>query len=231
MKILIISDIHANFAAIEAIGESFDELWVLGDIVNYGPDPAAALEFVRKNATVVVRGNHDNSVGYDTDAQCSPRFREMAEATRRISVAALSAEQRRFLAELPLNLRREADRTTFMLCHATPSNPLYEYCAPDSPRWEQEASASDADVILVGHTHLPFVRRFGQKVVANPGSLGQSKAGKPEARYALWNGSEIELRAVPYDVEKTVAKVEAMAVSPEIRRDLVAVLRTGTVPK
>ena len=90
MKILIISDIHGNFDALAALQETYDELWVLGDLVNYGPDPAAVIDFVRSKATVVVCGNHDYSIGFNQDPRCSARFREMAEATRRYTNSVLS---------------------------------------------------------------------------------------------------------------------------------------------
>jgi putative phosphoesterase len=231
MRIVIISDLHANAEALAALDESFDELWVLGDLVNYGPDPGAAVEFVRHNATVTVRGNHDHSIGYGEDPRCAPRFAAMAEATRRFCESALTPEQKSYLRDRPLYARREVDGTRFLLCHATPSNPLYEYCPPDSPRWEAEAKAADADLVLVGHTHLPFVRRFGARVVANPGSLGQPKAGRPQACYAVWEDGSLELKSIPYAVEKTVAKLEAMALADDIRRDLITVLRTGAVPR
>jgi putative phosphoesterase len=231
MRIVIISDLHANAEALAALDESFDELWVLGDLVNYGPDPAATIEFVRANAAVTVRGNHDHSIGYGEDPRCAPRFVAMAEATRRFCESVLTAEQKGYLRARPLYARREVNGTRFLLCHATPSNPLYEYCQQDSPRWEAEAKAADADVVLVGHTHLPFVRRVGERIVANPGSLGQPKAGRPEACYAVWKDGSLELKSIPYAVEKTVAKLEAMALADDIRRDLITVLRTGAVPR
>ena len=67
MRILIISDIHGNFDALAALQETYDELWVLGDLVNYGPDPAAVIDFVRSKAAVVVCGNHDYSIGFNQD--------------------------------------------------------------------------------------------------------------------------------------------------------------------
>jgi predicted phosphodiesterase len=82
MRICIISDLHANIEALSALPADYDELWVLGDLVNYGPDPAETIEFVRSNASTVLRGNHDNAVGFGADCRCSPRFRAMANATR-----------------------------------------------------------------------------------------------------------------------------------------------------
>ena len=77
MRLLILSDIHGNLDALDAVCEPYDELWVLGDIVNYGPQPNETLESVKATASVVVQGNHDYAVGYDDDSRWSARFREV----------------------------------------------------------------------------------------------------------------------------------------------------------
>ena len=231
MKIAVISDIHANLEALEAFPESYDELWVLGDLVNYGPDPAEAVEWVRKHAAVVIRGNHDHAIGFGEDCRCSPRFREMAEATRQYTDSVLSLEQKRFLRDLPDCMCRKIEGSLFFLCHATPSNLLFEYRQADSPKWQlDEDSSSGANVVMVGHTHLPFVRHFSNKTIVNPGSLGQSKAGDPAARYAVWKDGQLELKSFDYPTERVIAKIEKLPIRQEIKNDLAAVLQTGIVP-
>src|ERR1700746_3675262 len=101
MKNVIISDLHANLEALEALPGGYDELWVLGDLVNYGPDPAATIDFVRSRASTVIRGNHDHSVGFAADCGCSPRFRAMAEATRDYTLSVISVADRKYLHDLP----------------------------------------------------------------------------------------------------------------------------------
>ena len=230
MRICIISDLHANLEALQALPENYDQLWVLGDLVNYGPDPAAIIEFVRSRASLVIRGNHDHAVGFAADCGCSPRFLRMAEATRDYTIATLSERDKRYLRELPTSARRQVAGTTFFLCHATPANLLYEYRAPDSPLWDREEEASrGADVILAGHTHLQFSHRRGATSVVNPGSLGQSKMGNPLARYALWEDGLFELKACEYAVETTAMKIGTLPIAEELKHDLVAVLRAGTV--
>lgn len=231
MKVAIISDVHANLEALTALPEAYDELWVLGDLVNYGPDPAATVEFIRSRAATVIRGNHDHSVGWDEDPRCSPRFGQMAEETRQYTQSTLSDEHKAFLRRLPLTIRREIDGAAFFLCHATPTSPLYEYRAPDSPRWQiREEASAGADIILVGHTHLQFVRPSDGRTIVNPGSLGQSKLGDPSARYAIWDDGRIELKSFAYPVEQTIEKIEALPLSARVKADLVHVLRTGAVP-
>lgn len=231
MRICIISDLHANFEALSALPRDYDELWVLGDLVNYGPNPAETIEFVRSYASIVLRGNHDNAVGFGAGCGCSPRFLSMAEATRDYTVSVLSATDKRFLRDLPTCACRQVCDDIFFLCHATPSDLLYEYRPPDSPLWAlDEESSLGANIILAGHTHLPFVRTFGTRTVVNPGSLGQSKAGDSWARYAIWQDGRIELKAYEYPVEKTVGKILALPLANEVKHDLIQVLRTGTVP-
>jgi protein phosphatase len=230
MKI-IISDLHANLEALSALPRDYDELWVLGDLVNYGPNPAEIIGFVRSHASVIIRGNHDHSVGFGTECGCAPRFRAMAEATRDYTSAVLSVADKQFLRDFPTCACRQVDGQAFFLCHATPSDPLHEYRPPDSPLWERDEEASSgANVALAGHTHVQFARLLDKRTVLNPGSLPQSKAGDPRARYAVWQDGEMELKAYEYSVEKTVEKILALPVADEVRRDLVQVLRTGRVP-
>lgn len=230
MKIVIISDIHGNFEALAALPEAYDELWVLGDLVNYGPDPAAVIDFVRSKAAVVVCGNHDYSIGFNQDPRCSGRFREMAEATRRYTDSVLSIEQKHFLRHLPPYVETERNGARFYICHAVPSDPLYGYCQAESPRWVTEVEGINADIVLVGHTHVPSVQSFGPRLVVNPGSLGQPKTGSPEARYAVWQDGKIELKSYSYPVEPAVAKVQALPIQDTLRDELSAILRTGRVP-
>jgi protein phosphatase len=230
MKIVIVSDIHGNLEALSALPEKYDELWVLGDLVNYGPDPAAVIDLVSSKAAVIVSGNHDYSIGFNQDPRCSARFREMAEATRRFTDAVLSFRHKHFLRHLPPFVETRRGSTSFYICHAVPSDPLYGYCEADCPRWLAELENVSADVILVGHTHVPSARRIGSCVVVNPGSLGQPKTGSPDASYAVWEDGKIELKSYSYPVESAVAKVQALPIPGTLRDELSAVLRTGQIP-
>jgi len=225
---LIIADLHGNLEAVRSLPSDYDELWVLGDLVNYGPNPAEVIEFVRANASVAVRGNHDHAIGCGQDPRCSARFRRMADETARFTRAAIDEDQRRFLGSLPLTAGREVGGTRFLLCHAVPGNPLYEYRGPESGLWEEEASHLPADILLAGHTHLPFLRSAGTRMVANPGSVGQPKHGLAQACYAIWEDGSLRLASREYPFEETVAKVRALPVSPEVRAGLETVLRTGS---
>lgn len=227
---MIISDIHGNLDALSALPESYDELWVLGDLVNYGPEPKETVEYVQARATLVVRGNHDQSIGYGDDPRCSPRFRDMAEATRQFSGAAVLAQQKDFLRSLPVQASATRGKTKFFLCHATPSNPLYEYRTAESDKWINECRAIDAEIIAVGHTHIPFIRRFNGQVLINPGSIGQPKTGRPESCYAVWEDGELSLRSYAYPLSRTVTKIREMPVAAKIQKALIEVLESGGLP-
>lgn len=229
MKIVIISDLHGNYEALRSLPYDYDELWVLGDLVNYGPEPGAVVDFVKTKSTVVVRGNHDHSIGFDVDPRCTVRYQKMAEITREYTTSVLNVEQKEFLRELPLNLELKRQNTSFYLCHAKPSDPLYGYCPEESEEWVEELKQVKADALLVGHTHTPFIRRIGNCVVVNPGSLGQPKTGKPDACYAVWQDGSFQLKSFPYAVDKTVARLKALSFPRDVEQDLITVLQTGAV--
>jgi putative phosphoesterase len=229
MKIAIISDLHGNYAALRELPDGYDELWVLGDLVTYGPEPSAVVDSVKAKSSVVIRGNHDHSVGYDVDPRCTPRYQKMADLTRRYTASVLKKEQKEFLRELPLKLEIQRQRTRFYLCHAKPSDPLYGYCPEQSDEWIREMERIQADVLLVGHTHTPFIRQIGNRLVVNPGSLGQPKTGKADACYAIWEDGVFELRSYPYSVSETVTGLRALGFPREVEEDLITVLQTGSV--
>ncbi len=231
MKIVIISDIHANFAALKALPERrYDELWCLGDLVNYGPNPHEVIRWVRANATAVVRGNHDHASGFSVEPLCSEAFRRLAEETLRYTLEVCTYKDLHYLKALPVYREIKVERTQFFLVHAMPTNPLFGYCFENSPDWREEVDCIEADVLLVGHTHTPFVRQVGKTTILNPGSLGQPKTGRPLACYAVWNDGEILLGQYEYAIEETVQGIRRMPILPEDQEALIGVLKTGEIP-
>jgi len=229
MKIVLISDVHANLEALMALPEYGDELWVLGDVVDYGPNPYEVVTLLRSRADVAVRGNRDQAVGYEDDPRCTPRYRKMALETRDYTIRLMNGELSRYLQQLPLRRTIERDGQKFYLCHAIPSDPLYGYCPEDSDRWAKEVEALEVDYLLVGHTHTPFIRRVGSTTVVNPGSLGQPKTGKADACYAVWYDDHFELKQFPYSYNETIQKLEQLPVSSDVKRDLESVLISGSL--
>lgn len=231
MKVLIISDIHANLEALQTVlAEPHDELWVLGDLVNYGPNPSEVVDLIRGNGSLVVQGNHDYAVGTGSDPQCGAAFREMAHAMQIYTEPLLSSDQRSYLSSLPQTAERAVDGHRFFSCHAAPTGPLFKYCPAEPALWAKEIEGLEADIVLTGHTHMQFTMNVGKQQVVNPGSVGQPKQNAPMACYALLENGRLSLHSCRYPVDDTVKKIYSLPVPTEIRRQLGAVLLTGSLP-
>lgn len=232
MRIVIVSDVHSNFAALRALPEeNFDELWCLGDLVDYGPEPKEVIHWIRENATLCVRGNHDHAVGFDVDPQCSPSFQKLAVSTRHFTQQVVVHADVEYLRSLSIQLEVQAGGAAFYLVHAIPTDPLFGYCSAESDRWVEETFwVNESDILVVGHTHTPFVRRVGRTTIVNPGSVGQPKTGRPFACYALWEDGEISLKEYAYPIEAAIREIRAMSVSKEDQDALISVLETGRLP-
>lgn len=228
VKIVLISDIHANFAAIKALPElQYDMLWCLGDIVDYGPMPHESVQWVKHRADLVVRGNHDHAVGFDVDPQCSPPFKRLAAVTRLFTQEVCTANDTKFLRSLPIRHETVVEGARFYLVHAMPSDPLFGYCPEDSPLWQAEVEKCAADILLVGHTHTPFIRRIGKTLIVNPGSLGQPKTGRPLACYAVWEDGDIHLKEYQYPITETASQIREMPIAEDDQEALIMLLSTG----
>jgi putative phosphoesterase len=227
MRILVVADIHANRAALDAIREPFDACLCVGDVVEYGPHAAECIDWVRTHATACVRGNHDHGAVQDVPVVGSVGFRYLTMASRRVTVPALSAADRRFLADLPTTRLLTLGGKRFFLVHASPRDPLEEYVPADPDEWQERVHGIKADFVLVGHTHHQFEFRLKHTTVLNPGSVGLPRDGDPRARYAIIDDGRVELKAVEYDVGRTVAAVEASDLEPAAKAQLADVYRLG----
>ena len=228
VRVLIVSDIHANWEALRRIPDGFDRVLCLGDLVDYGPHPVPCLDWVRERDAFCVRGNHDEAVAHAVSCRCGESMREASERTREIMRDELDPKQLASLGSRPLRAHVELGGVRFQLVHATPTDPLYTYLRPSqSERWAEEVARVDADVILVGHTHLPMILRFGKKVVVNPGSVGQPRDGDPRSAFAIIEDGEPRLERREYDVDASVAALAVRGLPKPIFEQLAQLLRTG----
>jgi len=219
MRILVISDIHANFTALEAVlqrcaGE-WDFLWCLGDVVGYGPDPNECVQALRELPHLCLAGNHDWAALNRLDVKTfNPDARRAVEWTQ----ATLSAENTRFLEQLPVTYVIGE----YTLVHASPREPIWEYILEPSiaalnfPHFE-------TPYCFVGHTHQPVIYTMaeatgkaqlrppaynqayalnGKRQIINPGSIGQPRDQNPDAAYGILDTDSgvFEHRRTPYDV-------------------------------
>lgn len=235
MKLLILSDIHANWPALRAVLDAesdADDILCLGDLADYGPQPVECVEWAARHLPFkrVIQGNHDWGITWNKDPRCSPPYRHLTAVTQSYSQRMLGIELCAFLRKLmPLRKFRMAGAKC-VACHAAPSDPLFHYLNTNvaTSRLEAEIDiAGSPNFLFFGHTHWPLLLRSGNTLVVNPGSVGQPKDGDPRAAYALWQDGEVTLRRAAYDVEETVHAYTGTGIDPEDVAVLAEVLRTG----
>ena len=229
MRILLVADVHANWPAMQAVAaaETYDVCLCLGDLVDYALEPTPCIAWAREKAHAIVRGNHDHGVAQNVIINGRTGFKYLTGLTRVLTRERLSAPDLRYLSRLPLTRMLSLDNTRYLLAHASPRDPLDEYAPPDLDFWTRRLQNVDADVICVGHTHMPYVLEVGDKLVINPGSLGQPRDGDPRASYAVIENYKVELKRVEYPVEDTVRAVQDSPLPDDVKAMLADVLRTG----
>ncbi len=211
MQIGLLSDVHSNLIALEAVLDDMppvDGLLCAGDVVGYNPWPGECVDLLRERAVPTVMGNHDRAVVTETPF----RFNEMAKAGVEHAVAELDERQREWLAELPDE--RLAHDGRVKVVHGHPADPdRYTY-----PRDFAAGLLDDEELLVLGHTHVQHHAVFESGIVVNPGSVGQPRDGDPDAAYAIvdLDALTVEERRVPYDVEAVVAAVEETALPARI---------------
>lgn len=222
MRVALLSDIHANLLALEAVLEdlpAIDGLWVLGDTVGYGPDPAGVLALLRDRAAVLVAGNHDLAVA---TGQGLEAFNPVAAVAARLHREWLSDEERAFLAALPRIARPDG----VTLVHGSLRDPVWEYVW-DTRTAYASLELAETDVSCNGHTHVPAVfalagdrvtSTLGRGLVAlegrvlvNPGSVGQPRDRDPRAAWAVLDteARTVEFMRTDYDVAATRRAITA----------------------
>jgi len=227
MRILLLADIHGNWPALAAIQEQCDLCIFVGDLVDYGPQPAQCLEWVRRHASFCVRGNHDHAVAQRASTNGRNGFKYLTGVTRQLTWQLLNPEQIRFLASQPVSRYVTLGDARFLLVHGTPRDPLDEYAPADPELWARRLQNISADFVVVGHTHLPYVLEVQGTTVINPGSVGQPRDGDPRACYAIWDDGNVELKRVAYPVEDLVKEIQQSPLPDQAKRISIEVFRTG----
>ncbi len=238
MKALI-SDIHSNFEALQAVLEDMNkhnvsEIYCLGDIVGYGPNPRECIDLVMQ-CKVVLLGNHDQGAMFDPDGFNPPAERAIFWTRAQLETGdhRPQREQRwEFLAELP----RMFKENSFLFVHGSARNPLNEYVFPEDVYNQRKMDRIFALVdryCFQGHTHVPGIfteslpedlyqfhapdeidyayQLDGRKTLCNVGSVGQPRDGDWRSCYVLLDGDTITFRRVEYDIETTVKKIYDIA--------------------
>lgn len=236
MKILILSDIHANWYALEAIldKESYDALIFLGDVVDFGPSPRNCIKFLMKSSKGHywgVRGDHDHALAYGINSKCPGELNALSDITREWGEGFLSSEEVGFLRRLPLSNEFSIETMNFELVHGSDLAPgqICKCRAKIEDGDEIKATSDDMNFILLGHSHKPFIKSVGNTTILNPGSVGQPRDLNPKASYAVIENGNAYIRRVSYDIERTVNDLERSALPKPLTNKLTSILYNGSI--
>lgn len=246
MRCAIISDVHGNLDALQAVladASAIDQIWCLGDLVGYGPEPNECVALLRERGALCVAGNHDwAAIGKLDTSDFNP---EASEAARWTS-SQLTSEHRDYLDALPETLQ-VGESGQFTLAHGSPREPVWEYLTHISVA-RLNFDYFQTLYCFVGHTHVPLVfqrptpsERTPQyrtivpqadtslelgahRLIINPGSIGQPRDGNPHAAYMLYEsgsasgdrGGTVTLRRVPYSIASVQEKMRLAGLPPRL---------------
>ena len=229
MKYALLADVHSNLEALTAVlddinaGGGVDEFWLLGDLVNYGPDPCACLDLLLDLPLVAVAGNHDLACIGQMSPDC---FNPAAAEALAWTTRQLRKSDTDYLRSLPALVQRHG----FTLVHGSPEHPADEYLITVQQA-EHNFKFMTTPRAAVGHTHVPAVFKLEPdgnvrfmpfrpddprsltegRFIVNPGSVGQPRNGDFRASYAVYEveTKTMRLHRIPYDVEATQRKMAA----------------------
>jgi diadenosine tetraphosphatase ApaH/serine/threonine PP2A family protein phosphatase len=236
VRVAVISDIHANLVAFEAVLEAcrpFDVVWCLGDVIGYGPRPRECIALLRSLPYLCVVGNHDYAAIGRLDLD---EFNPIAQRATAWTAAALTVDDVSFLTALPNRIIDDP----VTLVHGSPRQPVWEYIYEPMTALENFALL-DTPICFIGHTHIcslfveneisrgimrqpqpgdRYLSSYGRAMI-NPGSVGQPRDGDPRAAYAIYDteAGAIDFHRVEYDIASTQRQMEEVGLpAPLIRR-------------
>lgn len=223
-QLTIFGDIHGNLPALTAVltdmeTRQLNNLYCLGDLVGYGTFPNEVIAAIRERNIPTIMGNYDLGVGHDSD-DCGCAYTEpTAEALGKRSIAwtntQTTADNKAYLRTLAANILLPLGDLRVALVHGSPRK-VNEYLFADRPEASlvRLLNMVEADVLVCGHTHLPYHRVLGDgRQVINAGSVGKPKDGDPRAGYVVLTAEgqnlDVQFIRVPYDVETAARAIEA----------------------
>ncbi|AEF93881.1 phosphodiesterase, MJ0936 family [Desulfotomaculum nigrificans CO-1-SRB] len=237
MKIAIFADVHSNLLGLQAVladirQRGIDTIYCLGDLVGYGPRPNEVIDLLRQENIPTVMGNYDDAIGHMRFI-CGCDYKDeqamkLGERSILWTKEHTSEENKAWLRQLPERLEFNAGGLKFLLVHGSPRQ-LNEYLFENTPEkvLNQFLTENHCDVLVCGHTHLPYHKQVAEGHVINVGSAGKPKHGNANVGYALLDVAEgnltVEFIQVPYDFEQTAREIEEVG----LPREFAQIIRTG----
>lgn len=235
MKIAVISDIHSNIYALEEVlkdihNRNVDLTVCVGDLVGYCTFPNEVIDLIRKENILIIMGNYDDAVG-NIRIACGcdypdPKDAENAAASLSWTIKNTSEENRKYLRSLPSEIKFIFEGKEISFVHGSPRR-INEYLKENSEEAKEVMEYFTEDILVCGHTHKPYYKMYGDKMLINAGSVGKSKTGKPDANYVIIdiNKEEVQVDIVEviYNFEKTAKAIEEAGLPKEFAE----LIRTG----
>jgi putative phosphoesterase len=233
MLIAVFSDIHANIHALQAVWDDIekqrpDEIYCLGDLVGYGAFPNEVVGFLRERNVATLMGNYDEGVGFDmNDCGCAykdPLQEALGQRSLLWTRERTTPENKAYLRSLPMHIRLDEHRPDLLLVHGSPRR-INEYIYADRPRasFERLAKLAGTQVLLYGHTHLPYQKLINGTLFVNSGSVGKPKDGDPRAGYVLLRTGpkpRVEFHRIEYDLQAAVNGIHSSELPMEFASQL-----------
>ena len=236
-RVAVITDIHGNLPALEASLQAIDAigvdgLYCGGDLVGYGPHPNEVCALIEEREIPTIYGNYDYAIGRELDdcgcAYVTQHDRELGQRSVAWTLAHTDQRSKDFMRALPFDLRFRLGEVPIHLVHGSPRK-VNEYLFEDKPAslYERLAAAEDAQVLVFGHTHKPWVHTYGEVLFVNCGSVGKPKDRDPRAAFAILELDDsgqvrASIERVPYDAEAVAREVAAAGLPGEYAEKLVA---------
>jgi putative phosphoesterase len=233
--VAVITDIHGNppvlGAALDRIDElAIDRVFCGGDLVGYGPRPNEVCALGQTRRIPTVYGNYDYAIARDLEdcgcAYVTAHDRELGQRSVDWTLEHTDRASKDYMRDLPLDLRFDLGETSVHLVHGSPRK-VNEYLFEDKPArlYERLAAAEQADVLVFGHTHRPWVHEYGGVLFVNCGSVGKPKDGDPRGAFALLeaegSGVRVRIERVEYDAAAVAREVAAAGLPSEFADKLV----------
>ncbi len=209
MLVGLISDVHSNAVALEAILSAFEGMGVrkilhAGDIIGYNPYPNETIALFREHKIISIIGNHDRALITDDASDFNPYAAEALVWTKR----AISHENLEYLMKLTNRESLIIDKRRIVLIHGSPRD-VDEYIYPENVS-AHFLAITKADILVLGHTHVQFKKKYSLGTVLNPGSVGQPRDENPNAAFAVYDTStgEVRLQRACYDIERVIEDMQ-----------------------
>ena len=245
MRIAVISDIHSNIYALDEVisdikNRDVDMVVCTGDLVGYATRPNEVIHKIKEEKILTIMGNYDEAIGnFKIICGCDypdPKDAEKAGLSMHFTGSETTEENKKYLRNLPKEAVFTFDNKTIRFVHGS-TRVINEYLKENSKEAEEVMSELVEDILVCGHTHIPYAKYYGEKLLVNVGSVGKPKTNRPDANYVIIDiknedelakkpsSVEVEIIEVAYDFEKIAKEIEENEI---LSNDFARLLREGS---